>query len=108
MNFDPEYIFFGIFALVAGYMLYQIATKGLKGAFFGGRIEKTYGEVDLEKQSIIRGKLKVHKVASKDGTKVGIEVAHKSFLSYNMVPATLSKEETRKLIQLLSSAINET
>lgn len=108
MDFNPEYVFFAVFATFAGYLLYQIATKGLKGAMFGGRINKTYGEIELEKQSFLSGKLKVHRVESKTGSKIGIEVAHKSMLSFQMVPATLSKEEARRLIQLLTQATNET
>jgi len=108
VEFKPEYIFFGIFGLVACYMIFQIATKGVKGALFGGRIEKTYGEIELEKQTLMRGKLKIHKIITKKGQRIGIEIAHKSFLSYSMVPATLSKEEAAKFTHLLTSAISET
>ena len=108
MNFNSDYIFFALFALVAGYFLYQIATKGFKGAMFGGRIEKTYGEIELEKKSILSGKLKIHRVATANGSKVGIEVVHKSLLSFQMVPATLSNEEARRLIQMLTEATSET
>ena len=108
MSLNPEYIFFAVFAAVAGYILYQIFTKGFKGALFGGRIEKTYGEIELEKQTMMSGKLKVHRVSSKDGNRVGIELVHKSMLSYQMVPATLSKQEAQRLIHLLTLAANET
>lgn len=108
MDINPEYVFFAVFAAFAGYFLYQMATKGFKGAMFGGRIEKTYGEIELEKQGIMSGKLKIHRIASSNGSKVGIEVVHKSLLSFQMVPATLRKEEVRRLIQLLTQATNET
>ena len=108
MDFNPEYLFFAVFAAFAGYFLYQMATKGFKGTMFGGRINKTYGEIELEKQSIMSGKLRVHRVESKTGSKIGIEVVHKSMLSFQMVPATLGKDEARRLIQLLTQATNET
>lgn len=108
MNFNPDYIFYIIFAAIACYLLYQIVTKGFKGALFGGKVEKTFGEIGLEKQNIISGKLRVHKIISETGNMIGIEIIQKSFLGYQMTPATLKKEEAVRLIQLLTQATNET
>jgi hypothetical protein len=104
---DFNYLFFAVFGVFLLYFLYQILTKGFKGATFGGKIDKTYGEIALQKQFIMNGKIRVHKVAKKDGNQIGIELVHTSPLSYQMVPAHLSKEEAQKLIQLLTVAINE-
>ena len=108
MEFKIEYVVFGIFAVVALYFLYQIATKGLKGAFFGGKVEKIYGELDIEKTGPIKGRLKVYKISSDSGSMIGIEVVHKSMLSYQMTPVTMSRANVQKLILLLSQAVSET
>lgn len=105
MNFD--YLVFLVFAGVVAFVFHQLATKGLKGLLFGGKIDKTYGEVTLEKRGMLAGKIKVHKVVSKRGDRVGIELVNRTALSYQLVPATLSKDEARRLIQLLTQATND-
>lgn len=107
MDFLFNNLFFVIFGAILLYFLYQIFTKGFKGAAFGGRINKTYGEISLQKQFVMNGKIRVHKVAKRNGNQIGIELVHTSPLSYQMVPANLSKEEAQQLIQLLTVAINE-
>jgi hypothetical protein len=54
------------------------------------------------------GKLKVHKVASDNGSKIGVEFTQKSSMSYHSIPVTLGKEQARRLAELLMQATTET
>lgn len=105
MNFQIEYLFWIPFALVIGYLFYQVATKGFKGAIFGGHIEKSYGTIDQETTGLMGGKLKVHRVNVKGTRKIGIEVILSSWLSWQMLPVKLSKENARRLIDALTAAV---
>jgi hypothetical protein len=105
VNFQPEQFFWVFFALVVGYMFYQVATKGFKGAIFGGQIEKTYGTIEQEATGITGGRLKVHRLNIKGTRKIGIEVVFTSWLSWQMLPVKLSKENARRLIEALTAAV---
>jgi hypothetical protein len=90
------------------FLLYQVLTKGLKGSLFGGRIEKTYGEVKLESKSTIGGNLKVHRINAGGNHLIGIEIVKKSPLGFQMVPALLTSSQAKELVLLLERATNET
>jgi hypothetical protein len=100
-----QYIFFAIFAAIVAYWLYQVSTKGFKGAFFGGAIERTVGEITLARRGILSGRLRVHRVAADHGHKVGLEIVYRTPLSYQMIPVTLSTDEARRLGEMLKQAI---
>jgi hypothetical protein len=100
-----QYVFFAIFAAIIVYWLYQVSTKGFKGAFFGGAIEGTVGEIRLARRGIVGGKLKVHRVAAEDGRKVGLEIVFWTPLSYQMMPVALTGDEAKRLSELLTTAI---
>lgn len=48
----PEYLFFVVFGAVALYFVFQISTKGFRGALFGGDVEHTYGDVTLQRRGL--------------------------------------------------------
>ena len=96
-----QYIFFAIFAAIVAYWLYQVSTKGLKGAFFGGAIERTVGEIPLARRGILGGTLKVHCIATERGHNVGLEIVFRSPLSYQMIPVRLTSDEARRLSAML-------
>jgi hypothetical protein len=105
-DFRPEYIFFGIAAVVAGAFLYRIIRYGgLKAAMFGASIETTIGEVVDSGSVLTKTTVAVHKLSSTDERKaVGLEVRNTGFGSYRMTPISLSSEQARTLGELLLSA----
>ncbi len=100
-----QYIFLAIFAAIIAYWLFQVSTKGFKGALFGGAIERTVGEITLARRGILGGRLKVHRVAAEHGRMVGIEIVFWTPLSYQMIPVTLTSEEAKRLGEMLTQAI---
>lgn len=102
-----DYLIGGIFILVIGNFIYRIIKNGgLKAAMFSQRIIRTVGEVSGQKQSLMSTTVKVHALGSGSRAQaIGLEFVSKSFLSYQMVPATLSVAEARKLISVLESAV---
>lgn len=105
---DKSLIFFIIpIVLVAGFMIYQVATKGFKGATFGGQILKTHGEFELAKRGILSGDIKVHTIEAKDTLLIGIEINHKTFASFEMTALTFEKEDIQDLILTLDKALSE-
>src|SRR5260221_14091651 len=106
MDFEPESLFFIVFAAVIGYFGYRmIRYGGLKAAMFGARIDHTVGEVRAEKQGPMSVALKVHALRRDDSEKlIGIELVAKSFASYQMVPITLSVNQAQQLASLLQNA----
>lgn len=81
--------------------------KWFKAQMFGGKILQTIGSVKGRSKGPINYELKVHILEEKElgsSKSIGIELVVKSFLSYQMVPITLSLQEARKLITLLEEA----
>ncbi len=81
----------------------------LKGRMFGGKILQTIGMVKAKSIGPANCELKVHIIEEKKpgpSRSIGLELVAKSFLSYQMIPLTLSPQETRKLIFLLEEALN--
>lgn len=102
-----DYVIGGIFILVVGNFIYRIIRNGgFKAAMFSQRIIRTVGEVSGQKQSLVSTTVKVHALGSGSRPQaIGLEFVSKSILSYQMVPATLSVEQTRKLIAVLEAAV---
>src|SRR5437016_1665996 len=110
MEFQPQYAFFAVFALFAGFFIYRVITRGgFKGAMFNATIEKTYGTIEQESAAsgFMGGRLKIHRLDADGTRKVGIEVLNSSYLSWQMIPVKLSKENTRRLIDALKDAVED-
>jgi hypothetical protein len=101
-----EYIFFALFALVAGTFLYKIIkNRGIKGAMFGAPIHNTVGEVAGRDTGLMNVAVRVHTLGNNDlGYEVGLELVAKSFASYQMMPAKLSPADANQLASLLQIA----
>lgn len=80
---------------------------GYKNAIFGGKIEKTYGEVSAIKKNRISRFIKVHKVLNSGKTEIGLEITCKRISGTQMEHFVISNEETVKLINHLEQAVNE-
>jgi hypothetical protein len=100
-----EYAPYVLLGVILVFIAYQVVTKGLKGATFGGKIVRTYGEIDLQPMGTLRGKLRIHEIAGDPESSIGIEVVHKSLLSYDMTPIRLHREDVTRLIELLGKAL---
>ena len=97
----------GSFVLVLGSFIFKIVKKGgFKTAVFGSPIERTVGEVAATSPSRMKSiVVRVHVLGGHSPDKaVGLEFVD----SYQMMPVSLSKVESRKLIMLLESATNGT
>jgi len=104
-----EYVFFVIFILVAGNLLYQIIkNRGWRGAMFGAPTRSPTCEMELKGRGMmVRSKLRLHVLDPRDpveGPHVGIEVIHSTIGSWTMNPVSLSREEARKLAEELTRA----
>lgn len=86
---------------------YIFKSKGIKGAVFGGKIIKTFGELEFEDNSFSSNKILIHSIERKSESALTIEFVQKGFLSYRMNSITLSQEEARQLSSIMNSAINE-
>lgn len=108
MSFDDAFpfLFFLVFAAVAGSFVFKIIKHGgLKAAMFGAPIERTIGEVEGGGTRLMTVAVKVHKLDGDSPEKaIGLEFVAKSLASYQMMPVTLSAAEARKLATLLESA----
>jgi len=85
-------------------------SKWFKAQMFRGKILQTIGSVKGRSKGPVNCELKVHIIEEKElssSKSIGIELVAKSFLSYQMMPITLSSQETRKLIALLEEALNK-
>lgn len=107
-NFNPEIIFFAIVAIIVGTFIFKtIKNGGFKAALFGAEITNTYGEVTAASKKSVKTTFRIHSLQSSANEKlIGVEMINKTFASYHMMPITLSKEESRKLITLLQKAID--
>ena len=105
MQFKPEYLFYVVFAAVAGSMLFKaLKHGGFKGAMFGAGIRKTVGEVSGNGPKLMSLSLKVHELDGEPNDKaLGLELVAKSFASYQTTPITLSVTEAKKLADLIYS-----
>ena len=93
------------FLAIAAVIVYLIVKKSGIGLMFGGKIVKTIDGNLKGKRKILTQKLDVHVVDLGAGIKqIGIGVKHYSALSYQMVPITLSVDETRSFISMLNEA----
>ena len=103
-----EYLFFAVFGGIVLYLLYRIQKFGFKGAFFGARIVREVGEVQSAPIWLVNQKLRVHLLeADQPNRAIGLELTQTAFMSWSMTPIALSLEESKKLISILQTAVNE-
>jgi hypothetical protein len=112
MNIDDPvpYIIGLVLALVGGSFIWKRIKYGsFKGAMFGSVLRSTIGEVSADQGSLVQTRLRVHLLSGRDATSspaIGIEFIARSFASYQMIPITLTQEETRALISLLEKTLS--
>ena len=87
------------------FFAYRVAKKGFKGALFGGRIRKTFGEIPLRPVNGPSGVVRVHEIAGKNEPHIGIEIVQKTILSYDMTPITISRDDAAAVIEILEQAV---
>jgi hypothetical protein len=101
-----QLVIFIVFALVAGsFLLGRLKYGSWTGAFLKGRIEQTYGEVQLSRGVGSSQVLKVVELKDSGGRKfLGLVVTAKAPLAASMSLYRLSKEQARELSSLLAMA----
>ena len=99
-------IFFGIFALVVGSLLWgRVKYGSWTGAFLKGSIEQTYGEVVLSRSGVSSQVLKIVELRDGDGESfVGLVITAKAPLAASMAPYRLTKDQARELAGFLNQA----
>ncbi len=78
-----------------------------KSQMFGGKVCRTIGSVTGQGRGPVKTEIKVHIIEdnkSSTGKSIGLELIAKSTLSYQMLPITLSEQETKDLINLLNES----
>ena len=106
-SYMPYFVGGIILLVVSSMVLRVIRHGGLKAAMFGARVDRTIGEVRGEKQGGVVGvAVRVHVLRRDLGAEklVGVELVAKSFLSYQMMPVTLSESQAIQLAELLKEA----
>ena len=101
-----HFIFFAVFALIAGsFLLGRLKYGSWTGAFLKGSIEQTYGEILLSSGVASSQVLKVVELRDGGGKAfVGLVITAKAPLAAGMTPYKLSKEQARELSELLALA----
>src|SRR5262245_53080630 len=107
MNFN--YLFFAVFALAVGSMIYRIVRhRGFRGALFGAPVRSTVAEIELPPRSMVRSRGKVHELAGRaNGIDVGLEIIHTTVASWQTVPVALSAADARRLANMLDLAASK-
>lgn len=99
-------IFFGLFALVVGSLLFgRLKYGSWTGAFLRGTVEQTYGEILIS--SGIAGSQLLKVVELRDTNSqafVGLVIKAKAPLAASMTLYRLSKDQARELSGLLTLA----
>ena len=94
--------------LIGAFGIYQIKTKGFKGATFGAKILDTSPEIKLSNGSGFNGHIKVHTLEKKGKKNIGIEVIQKTPLSYDMTALNFQREDIFELVSALTVALENT
>jgi len=98
------------FLLVLFYFIPKI-RKAFKGVLFGAEFIKKYGEVDVKYIGVFGQKISISQVKDSEVEKIGINfiTTKKRFASRGQQsrPFTVSREEAKKLIKLLTEAVND-
>ena len=106
MDYFPL-IFVAIFVLVGGRFVYgRIKHGSWTGAFLGGSIDRTFGELQLSKGAVFSQTLKVVSIRDVNGMEnfVGLVFTAKAPMGASMQPFKLSKSQAQELASYLSMA----
>jgi hypothetical protein len=106
MDFFPL-VFVAIFVLVGGRFAYgRIKHGSWTGAFLGGSIDRTFGELVLSRSAVSSQILKVVSLRDANGLEdfVGLVVTAKAPMSASMQPFKLTKSQAQELAMYLSMA----
>ena len=105
---DPfDYLFPAFFLLVVGTFVFRFIRHGsLTGAFLGGHINQTIGEVALSKNGFSSRVLKVQTMDAEVGEKpcVALSIVSKAPLAASIVPFKLTSTQAQELAKLLQQA----
>jgi hypothetical protein len=95
----------GMTAAMGFYMLSRLVkARSVAGMMLGAPIRRTVGEVQVTARRV-RQVARIHVLESTEPDRaVGFELTSKAGLSYGIVPLSLSKEQARRLAQLLEEA----
>jgi hypothetical protein len=109
MEYFGPLLFWIVLAGIIGFAGYRmIRYGGFKASIFGAKIVSTTGEISLHGVPFATIVLKVHVLGGDDPSRaVGIERVSKSFLRYEMHPATLSRDQATQLAALLQRAASD-
>jgi hypothetical protein len=100
-------LFFVVFALVVGRLLYGYVRHGsFTGAFLGGSIVRTEGEVRLSSSGLSSQVVKIHAMRPADGNEpfVALVLTSKAPLAASMQPIKLTRRQAEELAELLQKA----
>jgi len=99
-------LFFAVFALIAGNLLYgRLKYGSWTGAFLKGNVEQTYGEVLLTSGVVGSQVLKVVELKDDEGQRfVGLVITAKAPLGASMTMYRLSRHQSQELSSLLTTA----
>jgi hypothetical protein len=106
MDYFPL-IFATIFVLVGGRFVYgRIKYGSWTGAFLGGSIDRTFGELQLSKSAVSSQTLKVVSLRDPNGLEdfVGLVFTAKAPMGASMQPFKLTKSQAQELATFLSMA----
>jgi hypothetical protein len=84
-----------------------IRRGGIKAGIFNAKIVAKIGEVALDDVSFLKRQLNVFTLNRNSEALIGIEVAARSSVSYNMTPISLTTAQARQLANLLLEAVDE-
>lgn len=102
---DPFII---IFSLIVGFLaFYVLKNGGIKGALYGGKIEKAFERVETEKRGMVNSHIDITVISRGSGKNIGLGLVQKTIGSFHMTSAMLNRQQTEKLIQTLQDAIKQ-
>ena len=105
---DPfDYLFPALFLLVVGTFAFRFIRHGsLTGAFLGGHIKQTIGEIILSNNGLSSRVLKVQTMDAEIGEKscVALSIVSKAPLGASIVPFKLTSTQAQELARLLEQA----
>jgi len=108
---DPfDYLFPAFFLVVVGTFVFRFIRHGsLTGAFLGGHIKQTIGEVTLSKSGSSSRILRVQTMDAEVGEKpcVALSIVSKAPLGASLVPFKLTFTQAQELARLLQQASGE-
>ena len=102
-----DYIFPAFFVLFVGTFVFRFIRHGsLTGAFLGGYIKQTVGEIALSKNSFSSRVLKIQTMDAEVGEEpcVALSIISKAPLGVSMAPFKLTATQAKELAKLLQQA----